>query len=322
MRQIVKAEPHFSQPLFKDSQVGRANAHNSLTAMCLWFVLIFIAGCSHAVPVENNKVQAVLSQKEVILLVAFGISDDDKLAAYKNVERLVRSRVPDAEIHWAYTSHIIRKKLAKRGIIVSSPEQAVTKLISQGVSHLTVQSLHVIPGHEYEELIAVLRHHQQAFERLSIGSPLLSSIGDAEQVIDILLNNIPERGADDGLILVGHGTSHSSGFSYVAVDAMLNEKDPRAFLGTVAGYPTFDQVLADCRKSGIRQAVLVPFMVVSGDHARNDMGGNDPDSWKSMLAAEGIESRPVYRGMTEVDELADLFVDHLMSARSLKDRRE
>ncbi len=314
-------------PVFKRTPVGNVTKRHSGFVMCLLCLLVSISGCSHAVSVEKNKDQAVSAQKEAILLVAFGISNDDKLPAYKNVERLVRSRVPDADIHWAYTSHIIRKKLAEKGIVVSSPEQAVAKLIAQGVTRLSVQSLHVIAGHEYEELLAVLHRYQSEFTSISIGVPLLSGVADADQVIDILLKNIPERRTDDALILMGHGTTHSADLCYVAVDGMLNTKDPRAFLGTVEGHPTFDQVLARCRQSGIRQAVLVPFMVVSGDHARNDMGGDDPESWKSMLAAEGIDARPVYRGMTEVDDLANLFVDHLMAARSfngalsLKDKR-
>ncbi|MDA3894905.1 MAG: sirohydrochlorin cobaltochelatase [Desulfobacteraceae bacterium] len=311
MRQILKTSPSLIQVLHKRTPISTG------FVVCLLFVLIFIIGCSHAVTVEKNADPTISDSKEAILLVAFGISNDEKLPAYKNVERLVRERLPDAEIHWAYTSHIIRKKLAQKGIVVSSPEEAVNKLISQGVTRLTVQSLHVIPGHEYDEMLAVLRHYQPEFESLSIGPPLLSSVSDAEQVIDILLKNIPERGADDALIFMGHGTSHSSGFCYVAVNAMLNEKDSRAYLGTVAGHPTFDQILSSCRKSGVQKAVLVPFMVVSGDHARNDMGGDDPDSWKSMFAAEGIDARPVYRGMTEVNDLAGLFVDHLIAARSV-----
>ncbi|MFZ2633147.1 MAG: sirohydrochlorin cobaltochelatase [Desulfosalsimonadaceae bacterium] len=289
--------------------------------MMLIIVCLMPAGCAFLQRNETGTSASALEKKEAVLLVAFGVSDQGQMKPYRNLERLVKERLPDALIRWAYTSDMIRQKLAGQGVMVPSPEQAIEGLAAQGVTRLTVQSLHVIPGHEYEDVIEAVNRHRSDFKRLVVGKPLLSSVPDAEQVIDILLKNIPERKPGEALILMGHGTSHAADFTYVAMDAMLRQNDSRAFFGTVEGHPTFDDVLARCREAGVKNAVLVPFMVVAGDHAHNDMGGNDPDSWKSRLGAEGVTARPVYRGLAEVDALADVFVDHLMIARSGQEER-
>ncbi|MDO9262614.1 MAG: sirohydrochlorin cobaltochelatase [Desulfosalsimonadaceae bacterium] len=316
------------QRLFKTQQKdtlsrNAVSIHSRLSAgvvMALIIVCFMSAGCAFFQRNETGTSENA-SEKEAVLLVAFGVSDPKQTKPYRNLERIVKDRLPDALIRWAYTSDKIRQKLAGQGIPVPSPEQAIKDLRAQGVAHLTVQSLHVIPGHEYEDLIEAVNRHRSDFKYLVVGKPLLSSVPDAERVIEILLKNIPERKPGEALILMGHGTSHAADFTYVAVDAMLRQKDSQAFFGTVEGHPTFDDVLAHCLKAGVKNAVLAPFMVVAGDHAHNDMGGNDPDSWKSRLGAEGVAARPVYRGLAEVDALAGVFVDHLMIARSGQEER-
>jgi sirohydrochlorin cobaltochelatase len=254
---------------------------------------------------------------EAILLVAFGTSHTAALGAYRNVEETVRQQAPGVEIRWAYTSRMIRRILERRGQSIDSPEEALNRLAEDGYRRVTVQSLHVISGHEYGEVRDAVQHHRSQFERLILGAPLLAGIPDAERVVDILLGSVQERRSDEALILMGHGSTHAAGLSYVALDAMLRDRDPHAFLGTVEGSPTLSQVIDRCREAGIQSAVLLPFMVVAGDHARNDMGGDEPDSWKSRLSEAGIHALPIFRGIAETDGFATLFVEHLMSARQI-----
>lgn len=258
--------------------------------------------------------------KRAILLVAFGTSIPEAEAAYRSIERLCRDRFPGAEVRWAFTSKMIRRKLAGLGRHLDTPEQALERLVTDGYLHVAVQSLHVIRGQEYDEMSAELdavRARHRELRSVVVGLPLLSSLADVRRVAQAMTLRLPpnERTPADAMVWMGHGSRHHvEDVRYDALADALRQLDPRTFLATVEGRATLDAIVSGIRQSGARKAWLLPFMAVAGDHARNDMAGDEPDSWKSVLEAAGIPCVPVLTGMAEYPAIAEIWMDHLAAA--------
>lgn len=256
----------------------------------------------------------VASASETILLCAFGTTSSEALVAYANIGKIIAQKFPDSEIRWCYTSPTIRKIMKKRGHHWESPSEVLEKLAGESRQQVILQSLHVIPGYEYDDLREVVREYASRFASLSLGEPLVNGITEAQRIVARIVENAPPRETDEALILVGHGTAHAAGLSYLALDALFYRSGEKIFVGVVEGDPSLEDILSRCRKTGISKALLLPFMVVAGDHARNDMGGDAPDSWRSRLTAEGIEPHILYRGLGEEVWVAEIFADHLVEA--------
>jgi sirohydrochlorin cobaltochelatase len=255
------------------------------------------------------------AMKKGILLVAFGTSIPEAEKAFKNIERRARAAYPEIPIRWAYTSSIIRHKLAKEGKQIDSVEVALAKMMDEEFTHVAVQSLHTIGGQEYHELRRNAHLFGQmagGFDRIVVGYPLLATERDMQRVTEILLQVIPrERRAEDAVVLMGHGTHHPSNAFYAALMYHLQMRDPNVFVGTVEGAPGIEDIKEILLERGIKKAYLMPFMSVAGDHAINDMAGKEEDSWQSILTSAGIESVSILKGTAEFDEIVDVWIDHL-----------
>jgi sirohydrochlorin cobaltochelatase len=253
-------------------------------------------------------------QKVGILLVAFGSSVESAQVSFENIDKAVKAAYPGLPVRWAYTSHIIRKKLAKQGKMLDSAEVALAKMADEGFTHVAVQSLHTIGGSEYHDLRRVVGSFKMmgGFERVILGNPLLATQEDMERSVEAILSIIPaERNKEEGVVFMGHGTHHPANAFYAALMFQLQLKDPNIFIGTVEGYPEIDTILALLKKNNIKKTYLMPFMSVAGDHAKNDMASAEEDSWKSVLSKEGIEVVPILKGTAEYDVFVDIWVDHL-----------
>ncbi|MFP4387968.1 MAG: sirohydrochlorin cobaltochelatase [Desulfococcaceae bacterium] len=253
-----------------------------------------------------------------ILLVTFGTSIPEAQKAFEVIEERVKAAFPEADVRWAYTSHVIRKKLAKEGQELDSVATALAEMMEEGYSRVAVQSLHFLPGSEFHD-VQINSHKfaemEDGFEKVSVGYPLLSSSADLARVAELALKMAPkDREPEDAVVFMGHGTHHPSDVTYDAMMYHLQKMDPNAFMGTVEGHPTLDDVRAELRERGTKKAYLIPFMSVAGDHVRNDMAGPEAESWKSVLEADGLETVSVLKGMAEVPEIADVWVDHLRGA--------
>ena len=255
------------------------------------------------------------AEKKVgILLVAFGSSEDSAQVSFENIDKKVKSAYPGIPLRWAYTSVIIRNKLAKQGKLLDSPEVALARMMDEGFTHVAVQTLHTIGGSEYHDLRRTVGAYKimRGFERVILGYPLLSTQKDMARTVDAILETIPkERKKDEAVVLMGHGTHHPSNAFYAALMFQLQLKDPNIFVGTVEGYPEVDLIKELLLKNKIKKAYLIPFMSVAGDHAKNDMAGDEDDSWKSILTKAGIECVPILKGTSEFDVFNDIWVDHL-----------
>ena len=253
-------------------------------------------------------------KKVGVLLVAFGSSEASAQISFENIHKKVQQKYPDVSIRWAYTSTIIRNKLAKQGKMLDSPEVALAKMQDEKFTHVAVQSLHTIAGEEYQDLDRTVQAFKMmgAFEKIILGYPLLAVQKDLAQTVDAVIATIPkERKPNEAVVLMGHGTPHPANAFYAALMFQLQLKDPNIFVGTVEGYPDVDLIVDLLLKKKIKKAYLLPFMSVAGDHAKNDMAGDEDGSWTSILTKAGVQSTPILKGTAEYDPFIDIWVAHL-----------
>lgn len=249
--------------------------------------------------------------KKAILAVSFGTTYPDTLEqTIAATERALAAAYPDWEVRRAFTSGMIIQKLQRRdGLKIDNVAQAMDRLEAEGFTHVAVQSTHVMHGEEYEKMLSQLEPHRLRM-RLSVGAPLLHAEADYAAVADALLDWLPPLEQDEALVFMGHGTAHFANAAYAQMEHVLRARNDRIYFATVEGYPTLESVrqrLAHWPE--IQKLLLTPFMLVAGDHARNDMAG-DEDSWKTELEAAGYPVRCVLQGLGQCPAIRALFVRH------------
>ena len=256
--------------------------------------------------------------KKGILLVAFGTTVPEAQISYDNIERSVKKTFPGIPVRWGYTSRTIIRKMAEKGKQLETPEEALSSMMREDFTHVVVQSLHVMPGAEFHDLVKNVQRFAdmgEGIKKVVVGYPLMGTSEDVQRVAEIFLEIIPpERKKTDAVVFMGHGTHHPANVYYAALNYHVQKLDPNIFVGTVEGWPEIDEIKADLNQKRIKKTYLIPFMTVAGDHARNDMAGPEPDSWKSILEKEGIQCVPVLKGIAEFQEFVDIWVDHLRTA--------
>jgi sirohydrochlorin cobaltochelatase len=283
---------------------------NSAWIVCL---VLLTAATSFAAHGEKH------APKKAVLLAAFGTTVAEAQKSFDHIEARVKKAFPGIEVRWAFTSSIVRSKLARQGKVLLSPESALAKLMEDGFTQVAVLSLQTIPGEEFHGLNQNARLFGQmagGFEKVLVALPLLSSHEDMERAAKAMLKVIPAgRKPQDAVLLMGHGTEkHPSDALYLAMHHTLQELDPNVFLSTVEGYPSLNDILPKLKANKVKRVYLMPFMAVAGDHARNDMAGDNEDSWKSVLTRNGFECEVTLKGTGEYPEIVDIWIDHLRSA--------
>jgi len=295
-----------TQHILKEEKVRKKTWQFILVALSLSLVAsMALAGGGH-----GHKAP----KKVGILLVAFGSSEASAQVSFENIDRKVKAAYPGIPVRWAYTSYIIREKLAKQGKQLDSPVVALAKMRDEHFTHVAVQSLHTIGGDEYHDVRRTVGAFKVmgGFQRIVLGYPLLATQEDMEKVVAAIFKTIPKnRKKNEAVVLMGHGTHHPSNAFYAALMFQLQVQDPNIFIGNVEGYPEVDTIEMLLKKKRIKKAYLMPFMSVAGDHAKNDMASDEDDSWKSILTKAGIKCVPILKGTAEYDEFVDIWVEHL-----------
>ena len=249
--------------------------------------------------------------KQAILAVSFGTTYPDTLEkTIAATEAALAEAYPGWPVYRAFTSGMILKKLRQRdGVEIDNVAQAMARLEREGYTQVAVQSTHVMHGEEYEKMLAQLEPYKLTME-IAVGAPLLHAQSDYEAVADALLSWLPLPADGEALVLMGHGTAHFANSAYAQMEHVLQSRCPRIYIATVEGYPTLDSVAEQLqRQPEIRRLTLAPFMLVAGDHARNDMAGGE-DSWKETLEAKGYEVTCILKGLGECPDIQKLFVAH------------
>jgi sirohydrochlorin cobaltochelatase len=251
--------------------------------------------------------------KKAIIVVSFGTSYPDTLKrSIEAIETKITEAFEDFYVLRAFTSRMIVKKIKERdGIEILNTEQALKVLIEDGYTEIIVQPLHVIPGYEYEKVkhaVAMARHHRHV--TIKLGTPLLNHHEDYLAVIGALQHQLPIYQANRGVLLMGHGTHHHANASYVMLERLLRETRSDVHIANVEGYPELEDIKG-ILEDNYDSMTVMPFMLVAGDHARNDMAGDDEESFKSQLEAVGIEVDCQLIGLGENQAVQTIFVDKI-----------
>lgn len=254
-------------------------------------------------------------KKQAILLAHFGTSHrETREKTIFAVEREAKAAFPDWEVRSAFTSGMILRTLKKQGIFYDSVPEALTRLREEGFERVLIQPTHLICGMEYDKLRFQAEAFRTDFAEFAIGMPLLSSTGDLKEVCRFYDREFPrEEGA--ALVLMGHGTEHFVNAVYPAIGYMFGQMGyERIFVGAVEGYPDIDIVRGELKKAGVSRVTVMPLMLVAGDHAKNDMAGDEPDSWKNLLESDGLTVNCVIRGLGEYPQIRQIYLDHIRQA--------
>ena len=273
------------------------------------------AGCS--APASNNAASAGANDK-AILVVSFGTSyNDSRSITIGGIESAIRERFPDYDVRRAFTAQIIIDKLKERdGIIIDNVTEALDKLVADGVKTLIIQPTHLMHGYEYDDVMAELDKYKDKFGSVAVGEPLLTGDEDVAAVIQsITTRTASYLDGKTAVVFMGHGTEHAANAIYASLQEQITAANyTDYFVGTVEATPSLDDVLAAVKAGGYTRVVLEPLMVVAGDHANNDMAGDEDGSWKKAFEAEGIEVVPVLEGLGQFNEIQDIYVNHVQTA--------
>lgn len=254
--------------------------------------------------------------KKAILAVSFGTSHNDtRKITIDAIEQDMQAAFPDYALYRAWTSKMIIKKVnARDGVHIFTVKEAMEQMLQDGITDVLVQPTHVINGIENDLMKEDALAYQEQFHSISFGDPLLTSEQDNLAVIEAITSEFKDLEKDDVLVLMGHGTTHYANAIYAALDYTFKDKGySNIFLGTVEAYPTMESLLKMVHAYNPKKVVLAPFMIVAGDHAKNDMASDEPDSWYSQFKAEGYEVEPVLKGLGEYSGIRKLFIEHLKS---------
>ena len=274
-----------------------------------------------------------IGEKE-ILVVSFGTSYNNSRAQdIQGIEEALEQAYPGWSVRRAFTAQIIINHVqARDGEVIDNMEQALERAAANGVKQLVVQPTHLMHGSEYDEMMDAVEAYRSRFESVAVAEPLLGEVGSDANVINpdkaavaraITAAALADAGYDSlesaaaegtAFVFLGHGTAHVAKVSYSQMQTQLDTLGyDNAWIGTVEGKPedTSAQAVIDAVKAaGYTKVVLRPLMVVAGDHANNDMAGEDPESWKSLFTAAGLEVDVQIAGLGSVPAVQQLYVDH------------
>ena len=288
---------------------------------------------------DDPRNQDEIGENE-LLVVSFGTSFNDSRAEdIKGIEDKLQEAYPDWSVRRAFTAQIIINHVeARDNEVIDNMQQALDRAVANGVKNLVVQPTHLMHGAEYDEMTEAIDGYKDKFESVAIAEPMLGEVGDdatvinddkkavAQAITDEACKeagyDIMEAAAEDGtaFVFMGHGTSHTANVTY---DQMQSQMDnlgfKNAFIGTVEGKPEDTEcqaVIAKVKDAGFKKVVLRPLMVVAGDHANNDMAGDDDDSWKSQFDASGAFDSVDCQiaGLGRIEAVEDLYVEHTKAA--------
>lgn len=275
-----------------------------------------------------------------ILVVSFGTSfNDSRVADIRSIEDALQAAFPDWAVRRAFTAQIIINHIqARDGERIDNMEQALDRAAANGVKNLVLQPTHLMHGAEYDEMMDTLEQYRDKFETIAVAEPLLGEVGNDATVINadkeavaqaVVAEAVKAAGYDSreaaeaegvAFVLLGHGTAHVAKVSYSQMQTqMKNLNYNNVFIGTVEGEPeetACEAVIESIQAAGYRTVVLRPLMVVAGDHANNDMAGEDEDSWRSQFIAAGCFDAVTAQiaGLGGIEAVQQLYIAHTQAA--------
>ena len=271
---------------------------------------------------ENPDLQG-LADKDAIVVMTFGTTFAENRAKTINATiEGIKAAHPGVKVVTAYTSHIIIDRVAaNEGIKYPTPEEALAQLKAEGYTRVALTTLDVIPGMEYNYKLGVFNSYKQNFKKMTIGTPLMYWQGQEEQaddvteVLEAFATQFPKTKKGEGIVIMAHGTPNIANAYYAVIQEKLQELGyDNVFIETVEGWPSLETIIPKLKAKKIKQVTIMPFMMVAGDHANNDMAGSEEDSHKSILEKEGIKVETYIHGLGENEAVRNVFVERANAA--------
>lgn len=253
--------------------------------------------------------------KKGILVVSFGTSHLDAMKKTIDViEKEIAERFDDSRVYRAFTSGMIIRKLKRtENMAIDTVSEALKRMAADGMEDVIVQPTHIINGIENDRMMEELMENMSLFRRIRVGKPLLSSVEDYKKSIHAVMAETELRDGEM-LVLMGHGTDHHANSAYPTLEYTFHALGySQVLVGTVESFPELKNVMAKLKIAEKKKVALMPFMLVAGDHAKNDMAGEE-DSWKSELEEEEYDVRVILKGLGEFEGIRKIFLEHIEEA--------
>jgi sirohydrochlorin cobaltochelatase len=255
---------------------------------------------------KNNK-------RAAILVVSFGTTHLDTLErCIAATENAIAAHFPQHPVYRAFTSRTVIRRLKERqGICVDTVSEALARIAADGFNCVAVQPTLILAGIEYEGLLRTL--NKEPGLRIAVGKPLVANAKGCEAMASLIMEENP-LAQDEALLLMGHGTEHEANEVYHAIQEFFDAKGYRGFIGTVEGTPSFADATVRLKDSGAAHAKLLPLMFVAGDHAKNDMAGEQEGSLLMHARTTGVLAEPILRGLGESEKVREFYVQRTQEA--------
>lgn len=277
----------------------------------LIITIVLAVGLTSCSNVNSN------TDKKALLIVSFGTSFiENRQVSIDATEKAIEEAFPEYDSYTAFTSQIIIDIYKNRdNIEYLNVEEAIEEIYKDKYGEVLVVPTLVINGDEYDQMMDELSDFEDKFETFTVSNPLLTQVSDYERVADALIEELPELDDETAVVLMGHGTHHHANSAYPALDYVFKHMgQDNIYVGTVEGSPEFDEVVKDIDNKGYKKVLLLPLMIVAGDHAHNDMAGDEEDSWKIMFKSLGYDVDYILKGMGELPAIQKLFIEHAQEA--------
>lgn len=260
--------------------------------------------------------------KKALVVISFGSTfADTRIHDIGGIEQALAAAFPAYDQYRAFTSNIIRKRLADRGLVIDDTVTVLNKLKEAGYEEVILQPTHLLHGEEFEQKVLALKEqYASCFKKIIISKPLIVADEDYKLVASALIAQLPVCAEGEGIVFMGHGTPRDNnaahGHTYVKMQALFDELNAPIVVGTVEDEdtPNFDAVLEQIEKRGYKKVHMYPLMVVAGDHANNDMYGDEEDSWKSQIEAKGVATEGHLNGIGRYKAIQALYIQHVLQA--------
>ena len=282
-----------------------------------------LAASQMGVQVYVNPDLQGLADKDAIVVMTFGTTFAENRAKTINATiEGIKAAHPGVKVVTAYTSHIIIDRVAaNEGIKYPTPEEALAQLKAEGYTRVALTTLDIVPGMEYNYKLGVFNSYKQNFKKMTIGTPLMYWQGQEEQaddvteVLEAFATQFPKTKKGEGIVIMAHGTPNIANAYYAVIQEKLQELGyDNVFIETVEGWPSLETIIPKLKAKKIKQVTIMPFMMVAGDHANNDMAGSEEDSHKSILEKEGIKVETYIHGLGENEAVRNVFVERANAA--------
>lgn len=256
-------------------------------------------------------------KKKAILVVSFGTSHSDtREKTIDQIEADIQNAYPEYVMYRAFTSKMVIILLKNReGINIYTVSEAMEQMKMDGIEEVIVQPTHILNGIENDIMIRDANLYKADFTSILFGAPLLNETEDYRSVINTFVKALPVLSENEAVVCMGHGTQHHANAAYAALDYMFKACGYyNIYVATVEAYPSIEDILKQLKRNKYSKLILIPFMIVAGDHAKNDMAGAEEDSWKVILENEGFMVSCIMKGLGENPDIRQIFVEHIKEA--------